>query len=37
MVDAPVAAAPPGRPEQQLAMMAVRLEMAATYLRLVRG
>jgi len=37
MVDAPVTAAPPGRPEQQLAMMAVRLEMAATYLRLVRG
>ncbi len=27
----------PGRPEQQLAMLAVRLEMAATYLRLVRG
>ena len=26
-----------GRPEQQLAMMAVRLEMAAVYLRLVRG
>ena len=26
-----------GRPEQQLAMLAVRLEMAATYLRLVRG
>lgn len=26
-----------GHPEQQLAMMAVRLEMAATYLRLVRG
>lgn len=37
MVDAPVAVAPPGRPEQQLAMMAVRLEMTATYLRLVRG
>src|SRR5258705_1370726 len=39
MVDAPVAAAPPapGRPEQQLAMLAVRLEMTATYLRLVRG
>ena len=37
MVDAPVAVAPPGRPEQQLAMLAVRLEMAATYLRLVRG
>jgi hypothetical protein len=32
--DSPVA---PGRPEQQLAMLAVRLEMAATYLRLVRG
>lgn len=28
---------PLGRPEQQLAMMAVRLEMAAVYLRLVRG
>ena len=27
----------PGRPEQQLAMLAVRLEMTATYLRLVRG
>ena len=27
----------PGRPEQQLAMLAVRLEMAATYLRLARG
>ncbi len=26
-----------GRPEQQLALLAVRLEMAATYLRLVRG
>jgi hypothetical protein len=26
-----------GRPEQQLAMLAVRLEMAAVYLRLVRG
>jgi hypothetical protein len=26
-----------GRPEQQLAMLAVRFEMAATYLRLVRG
>jgi hypothetical protein len=37
MVDAPVAVAPPGRPEQQLAMLAVRLEMTATYLRLVRG
>ncbi|AGB21789.1 hypothetical protein Mycsm_01377 [Mycobacterium sp. JS623] len=37
MVDAPVAVAPPGRPEQQLALMAVRLEMTATYLRLVRG
>jgi hypothetical protein len=37
MVDAPSAAAPPGRPEQQLAMLALRLEMAATYLRLVRG
>jgi hypothetical protein len=37
MVDAPPAVAPPGRPEQQLAMLAVRLEMTATYLRLVRG
>lgn len=39
MVDAPLgAAAPaPGRPEQQLAMLAVRLEMTATYLRLGRG
>ena len=39
MVEAPVAAATPepGRPEQQLAMLAVRLEMTATYLRLVRG
>jgi hypothetical protein len=39
MVDAPVEAAPaaPGRPEQQLAILAVRLEMTATYLRLVRG
>ncbi len=39
MVDAPVGAATPapGRPEQQLAMLAVRLEMTATYLRLVRG
>ena len=37
MVDAPVAVAPPGRPEQQLATLAVRLEMTATYLRLVRG
>jgi len=26
-----------GHPEQQLAMMAVRLEMTATYLRLARG
>ncbi|UNB51010.1 TobH protein [Mycolicibacterium sp. YH-1] len=33
-----VAAPPPsGRTEQQLAMLAVRLEMAAAYLRLVRG
>ena len=32
------AALPPsGRLEQQLAMLAVRLEMAAVYLRLVRG
>jgi hypothetical protein len=39
MVDAPEATVTPttGRPEQQLAMMAVRLEMTATYLRLVRG
>lgn len=37
--DAPAAAVAPatGRPERQLAMLAVRLEMAATYLRLVRG
>jgi hypothetical protein len=37
--DAPEAAVAPvtGRPEQQLAMLAVRLEMTATYLRLVRG
>lgn len=28
---------PSGRPEQQLAMLAVRLEMTAVYLRLVRG
>jgi hypothetical protein len=33
---APVANAT-GRPEQQLAMLAVRLEMTAVYLRLVRG
>ena len=33
-VKVPVAA---GHPEQQLAMMAVRLEMTAVYLRLVRG
>ena len=39
MSDAPEGAASPatGRPEQQLAMLAVRLEMTATYLRLVRG
>jgi hypothetical protein len=39
MTDVPEATVPPatGRPEQQLAMMAVRLEMTATYLRLVRG
>ena len=39
MADAPEATVAPatGRPEQQLAMMAVRLEMTATYLRLVRG
>lgn len=37
--DVPEAAVTPsvGRPEQQLAMLAVRLEMTATYLRLVRG
>jgi len=37
--DAPQVAAAPatGRPEQQLATLAVRLEMTATYLRLVRG
>jgi len=37
--DVPQAAVAPatGRPEQQLAMLAVRLEMTATYLRLVRG
>ncbi|HET7664973.1 MAG TPA: TobH protein [Mycobacterium sp.] len=39
MSDAPEVAVAPatGRPEQQLAMLAVRLEMTATYLRLVRG
>jgi hypothetical protein len=39
MTDASGATVTPatGRPEQQLAMMAVRLEMTATYLRLVRG
>ncbi len=37
MVESPEPATPPGRPEQQLATLAVRLEMAATYLRLVRG
>lgn len=37
--DVPEAVVAPsaGRPEQQLAMLAVRLEMTATYLRLVRG
>ena len=37
--DGPEAAVAPatGRPEQQLATLAVRLEMTATYLRLVRG
>jgi hypothetical protein len=37
--DAPVAVAPPtiGHPEQQLAMLAVRIEMTAVYLKLVRG
>ncbi|MBX7434425.1 TobH protein [Mycobacterium sp. Y57] len=33
----PVPARGPGRPEQQLALLAVRLEMAAVYRRLVRG
>jgi hypothetical protein len=40
VADEPAAAAvtpATGRPEQQLAMLAVRLEMTATYLRLVRG
>jgi hypothetical protein len=39
MSDAPetVVADATGRPEQQLAMLAVRLEMTAVYLRLVRG
>lgn len=39
MSDAPEAAVADstGRPEQQLAMLAVRLEMTAVYLRLVRG
>jgi hypothetical protein len=37
MVNSPAAVTPPGRPEQQLATLAVRLEMAAAYLRLVRG
>jgi hypothetical protein len=37
LVDSPAAITPPGRPEQQLATLAVRLEMAAIYLRLVRG
>ena len=32
-----VAPLPTGRPENQLATLAVRLEMAAVYLRLVRG
>ena len=35
--DVPESPVRSGRPEQQLAMLAVRLEMAATYLRLVRG
>jgi hypothetical protein len=37
--DAPVAVAPPAteHPEQQLAMLAVRIEMTAVYLKLVRG
>ena len=36
--DVPDIAAPmTGRMEQQLAMLAVRLEMTAVYLRLVRG
>jgi hypothetical protein len=39
VADVPEAAVTPatGRPEQQLATLAVRLEMTATYLRLVRG
>ncbi|HYZ68010.1 MAG TPA: TobH protein [Mycobacterium sp.] len=39
LTDAPEAAVADatGRPEQQLAMLAVRLEMTAVYLRLVRG
>jgi hypothetical protein len=32
-----VGSGPGGRPEQQFAMLALRLEMAAVYLRLVRG
>jgi hypothetical protein len=35
--DAPGTLPAPTRPEQQLAILAVRLEMAAVYLRLVRG
>lgn len=35
--DAFAAPVDPGRPEQQLATLAVRLEMAAVYLRLTRG
>jgi hypothetical protein len=35
--DAASARVDTGRSEQQLAMLAVRLEMAAVYLRLVRG
>ncbi|MCV7299604.1 TobH protein [Mycobacterium barrassiae] len=34
---APVAVVRPGRLEEQLAMLALRLEMAAVYLKLVRG
>jgi hypothetical protein len=36
-VSAAAASPAPGRPEQQLAMLAVRLEMTAVYLKLVRG
>jgi hypothetical protein len=37
--DVPGASSAPatGRPEQQLALLAVRIEMAAVYQRLIRG